>query len=242
MREQLLLQQGARALGLALTTSQLEAFVRLEEALLAWNRRVNLTGISDPSEIEVKHFVDSLTLVPLLSGWLSSGQGSCIDVGSGAGFPGLPLAIAMPGLRLTLVEATGKKIAFLRQVVAVLGLERVTTVYGRAEQLAHAPEHRGAYDVAVARALSGAATLVELLVPFHRVGGHAVLMKKRSDAESQVAAAAAALAAMDAAVEEIVPVEIPGLLEDRALVVIEKRGPTSDRFPRRPGVPQRRPL
>lgn len=237
-----MLQRGARALGLRLSPAQFAAFESLAGALTDWNRHVNLTGIADPGQIEVRHLLDSLTLVPRLPGLLPSDGARLVDVGSGAGFPGLALAIVLPGLHVTLLEATGKKVAFLKHAVELLGLENVRPIHGRAEDVARLLDHRGAYDVAVARALASVATLTELLMPLVRVGGCAVLMKKESDVDREVREACPALQALHASIGEVIPVALPGLLVDRALVVITKLGETPERFPRRPGVPQRRPL
>lgn len=236
-----MLQRGAKALGLRLSAAQLSAFESLSGALSDWNRQVNLTGIRDPDQIEVKHFLDSLTLVPRLPHLLPS-EGRLIDVGSGPGFPGLPLAIVQPELHVTLLEATGKKVAFLRHAVELLGLENVQPLQGRAEHVARLLDHREVYDLAVARALASIATLTELLMPLVRVGGYAVLMKKQSEVGREVTEACPALQALHASIAEVVPSHVAGLLEDRALVVIKKLGATPERFPRRPGVPHRRPL
>ena len=242
MAEQILLQRGARALGVRLRQAQLAMFASLEDALTQWNRQVNLTGIVEPDQIELKHFIDSLTLVPHLPSWLPLHNPRLIDVGSGPGFPGLPLAIAMPHLHVTLLEATGKKVTFLHHAVELLGLENARPLHGRAEEAGRLLDHREAYDVAVVRALAGTSALTELLLPLVRVGGYAVLMKKQSDVEDEVADARPALQALSAEVEAVIPADVPNLLTDRALVVIKKLGVTSERFPRRPGVPQRRPL
>jgi 16S rRNA (guanine527-N7)-methyltransferase len=242
LAEQILLQQGALALDVRLSTAQLAMFASLSSALTEWNRQVNLTGLVDPDQIELKHFLDSLTLVPHLPALLPLQRARLIDVGSGPGFPGLPLAIALSHLHVTLLEATGKKVSFLRHAVELLGLENARPLHGRAEEAGRLLDHREAYDVAVVRALAGTAALTELLMPLVRVGGYAVLMKKQSNVEDEVADARPALQALNASVEDVIPVDVPGLLEDRALVVIKKLSVTSERFPRRPGVPQRRPL
>lgn len=201
---------------------------------------MNLTSVTDPSEIEVKHFLDSLTLAPAVQE-LAHGTGRLADVGSGGGFPGLPLAIAFPWLRVSLMEATAKKIDFLRHVVRELRLTNAHVVHGRAEMLAREADQRESYDLATARAVGSTATLVELLTPFLRVGGVALLMKTGAAAASEVHDAAGALRQLFAEVEEIRGVDAPGLA-DRALIVIRKKAPTLPDYPRRPGVPERRPL
>ena len=252
-------------MGLELTEDQLQALTRLSVELLAWNERVNLTAITDPRDIAIRHVLDSLTVVPILASaggggfppplrGRGGGEGQSapavpperplgvVDVGSGGGFPGLPITIVLPHLYVTLVDATAKKVAFLDHVVQTLGLANARAIHSTAEELGRAPEHRGAYDAAVARAVGSVATLVELLVPLLRLGGHAILMKTRAALEDEIAAAAPALDALHASVEQVVEADLGDLLPDRALVVIRKTEETTGQFPRRPGVPRRRPL
>jgi 16S rRNA (guanine527-N7)-methyltransferase len=239
------LMAGASALGLALGPAQVEAFVRYREYLLCWNRRVNLTAIVAPEAVEVLHFLDSLTCaLPLLQRW---GEGTaipplrCIDVGSGAGFPGLPLKIALPQLQMVLLEATAKKAAFLTAIVAELGLSGVEVVAERAEAFAHVPAHREAYDAAFARALAPLPTLFELTLPFLRLGGLLVAPRK-GDVAAELAAAAYACEVLGGGAPAVVPVTVPPLADGRVLVVVEKARRTPPAYPRRPGLPAKRPL
>jgi 16S rRNA (guanine527-N7)-methyltransferase len=182
------LTRGLRALGIELAPEQVDACAWLASELISWNRRVNLTAITGPSEVQVKHLLDSLTLVPLLRR-LSPDPERLVDVGSGAGFPALPLKIALPGLEIVVVEATGKKVAFLEHVIRELGLEGIQVVHDRAETVAHDPMQRERFDLAVARGVGRAPVLTELLLPFVQVGGWAVLMKNRAGLEAEVASA-----------------------------------------------------
>ena len=240
-----LLARGAAALGLPLGAAQLEAYEVYFRELIAWNQRANLTAITDYEEVQQKHFLDSLTVaLPLVRRWGAGerlGHRALVDVGTGAGFPGLALKIAFPALRVTLIEATGKKVRFLEHVVATLGVEDVRVVWGRAEELAHQPEHRERYDVATARAVASLASLAELLLPFVRIGGLAIAPKK-GDIAAEVDAARHAVAVTGGAVAEIVPVRLPELPDERALVVLAKERPTPPTYPRPAGVPARRPL
>lgn len=227
-----------RLLRLNLNPGQLRAFQRYADELTAWNERFNLTAITEASAIESKHFLDSLSCL-LAMGPKPSGR--MIDVGTGAGFPGLPLKIAVPHLRLTLVEATAKKAEFCQHVVSLLGLEGVEVVHARAEEVGHRPEHREAYDWAMARAVAALPVLVEYLLPFLRLGGKAVAQKGETG-PAEAHAGEKALGLLGGRISQIVPLELPGVAERRFLVVMEKAALTPADYPRRPGVPSKRPL
>ncbi len=241
------LADGARTLGIPLSDDQLSAFQIYYETLIAWNARVNLTRITDYQAVQVKHFLDSLSCLAGIGRagspppWQTGTKLQAIDVGTGAGFPGLPLKIVWPALRLTLLEATGKKVEFLRTLVARLELAGVTVVKARAEEAGRDPAHRERYDLALARALAGMATLAELTLPFVRVGG-SVIAQKGEDPSAEVAAAQKAIETLGGRVRQVLPVMVPGLDAARHLVVLEKVSPTPPRYPRRPGMPAKRPL
>jgi 16S rRNA (guanine527-N7)-methyltransferase len=239
------LASGAAALGLPLRPEQLAAFARFGDELLAWNARVNLTRIVEPSAVETRHFLDSLTCaLPLLARWGPAAPVlplRCIDVGSGGGFPGVPLKLVLPQLRMTLLESTGKKVAFLEHLVAALGLVGVEAIAERAETLAHAPDHRESYDAAFARALAPLPVLLELTLPFLRVGG-LLIAPRRGDLAAEIAAAAYACETLGGAPPTIVPITLPTLDDGRALVVVEKAAATPPAYPRRPGLPAKHPL
>jgi 16S rRNA (guanine527-N7)-methyltransferase len=228
-----------RLLGLSLTQRQREAFLLYYQELLSWNARFNLTAITDSEGIQIRHFLDSLSCLLAIRD-VQRGQ-SLIDVGSGAGFPGLPLKIIHPNLRLTLLEATGKKTDFLRHMVERLELRDVTIVHDRAEQLGQAPLHREAYDWVTARAVAAMPTLVEYLLPLCRLGGHCVAQKGEA-AAAEVTSAEPAVLLLGGCLNRLVRVELPGLAETRYLVVIDKVARTPDRYPRPPGRPAKRPL
>jgi 16S rRNA (guanine527-N7)-methyltransferase len=225
-------------LGLELSRSQLQAFAWYASELIEWNRRFNLTAITDPRDIEIKHFLDSLTCV---LGMDRPGRGALVDVGTGAGFPGLPLKIALPQLRLTLVESVAKKAEFCRHVVEGLGLERVQVLHARAETVGHMSGHRAVYDWACARAVAQLPALVEYLLPLLRTGGRAVVQKgETGPAEAQ--AAEGAIRLLGGRLAQIVPVELPGVAESRYLLLVNKVAATPEEYPRRAGLPTRRPL
>ena len=234
-----LLATGAKALGIRLSETQTSRFVRYYDELARWNERVNLTSISEWEAVQSRHFLDSLSAALALSPQMLQ-SGSFIDVGSGGGFPGLPLKLAFPGMRGTLLEATAKKTAFLAHLSEILELEDISVRTGRAETLAHEAEMREAFDMALARAVAEVATLAELTLPFVRVGG-IVVMHKKADIADELEQAQGAIETLGGRLREVLPVTLPGL-DERALVVLEKQHPTPERYPRRPGMPAKRPL
>ena len=224
--------------GLHLTAGQLAALAQYEKELLDWNTRINLTAIRDPEGIHVKHFLDSLTCVPVLR---EAQANRLIDVGTGAGFPGLVLKIALPALQVTLVESVGKKADFCRHVTKTLKLENVSIVQDRIEALGQTREHREQYDWAVARAVASMPVLAEYLLPMVRVGGGILAMKGESG-PAEVHASEHALRVLGGHLRQLVPVILPGVVEERYLVVVDKVAATPPAYPRRVGVPSKRPL
>jgi 16S rRNA (guanine527-N7)-methyltransferase len=233
-----LLAAGARSLlHLELTADQLAAFELYASELARWNQEFNLTTITDPAGIQVKHFLDSLSILTVLP----AGEAAVVDVGTGAGFPGLPLRLVRPDLHLTLVEATGKKASFCQALVERLGLRDVTVLKARAEELGQDPAHREQYDWALARAVAEMPVLAEYLLPLARLGGHA-LAQKGAGAAAEAQAAEGAIRKLGGQVEQIATVELPGLVEARCLVVLKKVAATPPAYPRRAGMPAKRPL
>jgi len=222
----------------ALSPRHASQFDRYAFDLIEWNRRVNLTAIIDPIEIARKHFLDSLSVIPI--GDPRPGD-QLIDVGSGAGFPGLPFAIVRPDVRVTLLEATRRKCDFLRHIVAALELNHVAIVQARAEDAGRDPAHRERYDLALARAVAEMSTLAEYTLPFVRVGGRAVAQKS-GDVNAEVDRAQAAIAALGGRLQRMAPLRVPGIDEPRYAVIIEKVAPTPDKYPRRAGTPGKRPI
>ena len=232
-----LLLDGAATLGLALDATQRERFATYCALLQTWNQRVNLTAITGAEDVYVKHFLDSLTVAPLLP----PDAASLLDIGSGGGFPGLPLAILRPWLAVTLLEAHARKTAFLTAAVEALGLPHVTVLTGRAETAGHDPALRAAFDVTVTRAVDTLAVLAEYQLPFCRLGGLAIAMKK-GPIEGEVAQAGRAIGLLGGALRPVLAVATPGLQDGRWLVAIDKVAPTPAVYPRRPGMPAKRPL
>jgi 16S rRNA (guanine527-N7)-methyltransferase len=216
-----------------------EAFELYYRQLIAWNERVNLTAITDCDEVQVKHFLDSLSCLQVLPSLASETR--CIDIGAGAGFPGLPLKIVRSQARLTLLEATGKKALFLEHIVDELGLREVQIVRGRAEELGRQPAFRESYHVALARAVGHLAVLLEYALPLLTIGG-VFVAQKGEKIEGEVETAQGAMEILGGRVKEVRAVQLPGLEASRYLVVVEKVVPTPQKYPRRVGIPVKRPL
>lgn len=233
------LKEGALAFGWHLSGQQLQAFQTYAQELGKWARDINLTRITEAEEIQIKHFLDSLTCLVGLGRDLEGKN--LIDIGSGAGFPGLPLKIFEPSLKVTLLEATGKKTEFLRHMVKTLDLKGVEVINARAEDLGRNPQYRGRYDFVVARAVAEMPSLVELALPLARITGTFVAMKGPK-AWAEMAAAKKAVKELGGATREIRTLTLPFVYEKRALIIIDKAWPSPDRYPRRAGIPVKRPI
>ena len=234
------LTAGASGLGLTLGAEQRDRFETYYRELTEWNRRAGLTAITGYEEVQVNHFLDALT-VALVWRPASSGTPSVIDIGSGGGVPGIPLRIVFPEIRLALLEATAKKAAFLRHLTERLGLDDVDTVVGRAEQVAHDERFRGGFDLVLARGVAPMAALAELTLPFAAADG-IVVSHKKGDIGEEMRLASHAIETMGGRLREVKAVELPEFTDNRCLVVIEKVTATPAKYPRRPGMPVKRPL
>ena len=227
-----------RQLGMRLNAAQLAALARYEQELVDWNSRVNLTAIHSSQEIRTKHFLDSLTC---LLAFRDIPPERLIDVGTGAGFPGIPLKILYPKMQLTLLESVGKKVDFCHHIVRTLNLTNVEVVQDRAEVLGQSPAHREKYDWAVARAVAILPVLAEYLLPLVRVGGGMLAMKGESG-PAEAHAAEHAMRVLGGHLRQLVPVTLPGVVEERYLVVVDKVAATPNSYPRRVGQPAKKPL
>ncbi|MEA4909179.1 MAG: 16S rRNA (guanine(527)-N(7))-methyltransferase RsmG [Chloroflexi bacterium] len=225
-------------LGTRLTSKQIAAFEVYERELCDWNTRFNLTAIRDVTGIRSKHFLDSISC---LLAFKDKTPTRLIDIGTGAGFPGIPIKILCPNLRLTLVESVGKKAEFCRHVTTILGLDKVEILQARAEEVGQLPAHREQYDWAVARAVANLPTLMEYLLPLVRVGGAALAQKgENGPAEAHAADHPAHL--LGGHLRQLYPVTLPGVAEERYLIVFDKVAATPPKYPRRVGVPLKSPL
>jgi len=233
-----LVQRALELFHVHLTGRQVMALITYERELLDWNQKFNLTAIRDAESIRTKHFLDSFSCV---LAWEATPPYRLIDVGTGAGFPGLPLKILYPGMKLTLVESVGKKAMFCEHMVRMLGLENVEVIKGRAEEIGQLPGHREKYDWAVARAVANLNVLSEYLLPFVKVGGTMIAQKGESGpAEAQSAEKAMKL--LGGKLKQVVPVNLPGMADDRYLVLVDKFAATPPKYPRKPGMPMKQPL
>jgi 16S rRNA (guanine527-N7)-methyltransferase len=224
--------------GIRLTGRQMVALITFENELLAWNEKFNLTAIRDTEGIRTKHFLDSFSCV---LAWKENPPKRLIDVGTGAGFPGIPLKILYPSMELTLVESVGKKANFCRHAVEILKLEAVDVVTARAEEVGQMPVQRESYDWAVARAVARLPVLAEYLLPMVQIGGR-MLAQKGHSGPVEVHNAEKAFRLLGGQMRSLLPVALPGVAEERYLVVVDKIAATPLQFPRKPGFPAKQPL
>ena len=228
---------GLSQLSLTMSDQQLAQFLRYQQELLDWNTRFNLTAITDPEDVQIKHFLDSLSLLAVYD----RSQTDLLDIGSGAGFPGLALKIVRPEWNVTLLEATGKKVTFLRHVIETLQLEGIIAVQGRAEELAHQEAYRAKFDLVTARAVASLSALLEYSAPYCRVGGSIVLPKK-GDMVDELARGRRAAGQVGAVLKDDVVVEVPGLADGRRLLVWRQQKACPVQYPRAGAVMIKKPL
>lgn len=229
---------GARMLQVELSAEMVEKFSTFYRLLLSWNEKMNLTAITEPEDVAVKHFIDSLTCFSVIS--LPRGA-AVIDIGTGAGFPGIPLKIIRPDLQLTLVDSLQKRVAFLTEAGRELAFSSFTPIHGRAEELGQDKQHRERYDLVVSRAVAALPLLAELCLPFAKVGGNFLAMKG-PDGKKELLAAQNALAILGGGEGQLHSISLPVSGDKRTLIVIPKNKPIPRAYPRRPGIPQKKPL
>jgi len=232
------LERGLKEESLSITRKQLEKYEQYAEMVVFWNKKVNLTAIIDPIEMAMKHFIDSLICLKYFG---ISGNEKIIDVGTGAGFPGLIWKIYYPKTKITLLDALEKRCRFLNQVIKEINIRDVAVVHGRAEEKGQDPAFREKYHVAAARAVTRLVILSEYCLPFVKRKG-VFLALKGSHVEEEVFAAQRAIQLLGGHVSSIKEFSLPILGDGRSLVVVEKLGKTPHQYPRRPGIPEKRPI
>lgn len=221
-----------------LTKSQKEQFNKFYDILIDWNKVMNLTAITEYEEVLKKHFLDSLSITKVIN--LEEIQ-SVIDVGTGAGFPGIPLKITFPHLKVTLLDSLNKRVRFLDEVICDLGLENVDTIHGRAEDIGKKEKYREQYDLCVSRAVANLATLSEYCLPYVKIGG-VFISYKSGNIDEEIRNSRKAVNLLGGVIEETVKFELPGTDIGRSFVIIEKQKSTPKKYPRKAGVPSKEPL
>lgn len=232
------LEQGCKELKLDLTEHQIQQFLKFYELLVEWNKVMNLTGITDYEEVISKHFLDSLLMVKAYD---MNEADSIIDIGTGAGFPGIPLKIVFPEKKFVLLDSLGKRIKFLDKVVDNLGLQQIELIHGRAEDYAKKEEYREQFDLAVSRAVANLASLCEYCIPFVKLGGVFIPYKSGSiqDELKQSEKAVSALGGKRRDCKELI---LPATDITRTFILIDKKKHTSKKYPRKAGLPTKEPL
>ncbi len=233
--------------GIELTEKQLNQFEEYFHLLIEWNEKMNLTAITEREDVYLKHFLDSLSIVkvfPELNKTVNSGEFSLIDVGTGAGFPGIPLKILFPNAKVTLMDSLNKRITFLNEVVNTLNLNEsgsIECIHARAEELAQNKEYREQYDLVVSRAVANLSTLTEYCLPFAKISGYFIPYKSEKAGE-EITAAGNAIFLCGGTLKKEVSFVLPGSDLKRSLIIIEKRQNTAKKYPRKAGMPAKNPL
>ena len=230
------LYEKVKKIGIELKEEQLEKFYLYMNILLEWNEKINLTAITNEEEIILKHFVDSLTI----NKYIEEGK-SIIDVGTGAGFPGIPIKILREDLKVTLLDSLNKRINFLNEVIEKLDLKNIECIHGRAEEFGKNKNYREKYDFATSRAVANMSTLSEYLIPFVKVGGK-VLAMKGDKAEEELEEAKKAIKLLGGKVENTDNFYLPDSDIKRNIIIIKKIEKTERKFPRKPGTPAKEPI
>ena len=235
------MEQELGQIGIHLEESQMNQFYQYMEMLVETNKVMNLTAITEEKEIVTKHFVDSLSLINVLPELKEGKRIRIIDVGTGGGFPGIPLKIAFPSCHITLLDSLQKRVKFLEEVCRQLGLKDIEAIHGRAEDAGQKGDYREGYDCAVSRAVANLSTLSEYCLPFVKVGG-VFISYKSGDVEEEAEAAKKAIQILGGKLEEVYPFLLPGTEMKRSFVKIRKVKETGKRYPRKAGTPAKEPL
>jgi len=235
------LSAGVEKLGYRLTSKQLSQFELYYSKLSKWNQRINLTAITEYEEVQIKHFLDSLTVTMAFHHLKGNPPAKVIDIGTGAGLPGIPIKIMMPQVQLTLVESISKKTTFLQYIINELNLKDVDILTARAEDIGHDETYRGKFDIVLSRAVAALPTLLELTLPFCRTGG-IFIAQKQDRAKFEIDRAAKAIRVLGGVLLEIIDIDLPEFTDHRCLFVFGKISSTIEQYPRRAGIPLKNPI
>ena len=235
-----MLEKQCEELKILLSDNQKEQFFRYYEMLIEWNKVMNLTAITEISDVITKHFADSLLLVKAIPN-IKESPYYCIDIGTGAGFPGIPLKIAFPQLKFVLLDSLNKRVGFLNAVINELHLENITAVHGRAEDLAHNAEYRESFDLCVSRAVANMSTLSEYCLPFVKTGG-LFIPYKSGKIEEEKNSAVSAINKLGGNMESVISLLLPGSDVERTFIPVKKVKATQKKYPRKAGLPSKEPL
>ena len=230
------MQEKSRDLGIVFLVEQIEQFFDYMNLLIEWNEKINLTAITDPEEIILKHFIDSITILKELED-----NSKVVDVGTGAGFPGIPLSIMNPSLKITLVDSLNKRLIFLQEVVDKLNLKNVEIVHARAEEFGQNKKYREKFDISTSRAVANLSTLSEYLIPLVKVDGKVISMKA-SQAQEEINDAQKAIEVLGGKIEKIDEFNLPQSDIGRTVIIIKKEKQTPNKYPRKPGTPSKEPI
>jgi 16S rRNA (guanine527-N7)-methyltransferase len=230
--------KGAEEFGIALSPKDIERFSKYKELLKEWNQKINITAITDDDEIDVKHFLDSISI---MKDGIISGKERIIDVGTGGGFPGIPIKIMKPDTEVVLLDGLNKRLKFLNEVIDSLALENISTVHGRAEEFGRKKDYRETFDIAVSRAVASLNTLSEYCLPFVKVGGYFIAMKG-PDVDEEIAQSEKAIEKLGGKIEKRIDIELPFSDITHNLLLIKKIKETPSAYPRGGGNPKKKPL
>ena len=226
----------SKILGVRFSVEQIEQFYKYMNLLIEWNEKMNLTAITEPKEIILKHFIDSITILKYIDD-----NSKLVDVGTGAGFPGVPLSIMNPTLKITLVDSLNKRLIFLQEVVKELNLKNIEIVHARAEEFGQNKNYREKFDIATSRAVANLATLSEYLVPLVKIGGKIISMKA-SNAKEEINDAQKAIEVLGGKIEKIEEFDLPESDIGRTIIIIDKNKGTPAIYPRKAGTPAKEPI
>jgi len=230
------MQEKSKVLEIIFSVEQLEQFFAYMNLLIEWNEKMNLTAIIEPEEIVLKHFIDSITILKNIED-----NSKIVDVGTGAGFPGIPLSIMNPSLKITLVDSLNKRLIFLQEVINRLNLKNVEIVHARAEEFGQNEKYREKFDISTSRAVANLSTLSEYLIPLVKIGGKVISMKA-ADAQNEINEAKKAIEILGGEIEKIEEFNLPQSDIGRTIITIKKEKQTPSKYPRKPGTPSKEPI